>query len=169
MKANKTPALTQLGSLQELNELLGSINIIIATPKGPRTLAGRKLTPAEEARIRELGAVIRPPLIDVPMENNQTARGHDYENAEYQAKMRMAYRQMRALAVYLGVPMFKAAFDEKKITTADNANLEILTEWIEEQSTAAILDTIQAQVVSNSEEQTHALADFFSRAASPAS
>jgi len=168
MKLPKKTPPPALNGLDELNELVRQVRLVIATPSGPRTLAGRLLTPAEESRLRDLIQSVLPPVKPVKGDDGKERPAPDYADEGFLARQRAVQRQVRALAVVMGVP----AFAEAWAAHAPNAGFEdltALTNWVETQATAAILDTLQSQVISNADEQARVHEDFFSGAGFPAS
>ena len=158
-----------LATLADLNALCRQVTVVLHTPAGLRSMPARLLTPAEEQRLRELVLEARPPLKIVERPDAKGAMQKveelDWSDPEYGRRAALVNRQARALALVLAVPAFTEAW-AAHAPGAGVADVARLSDWLEQQATVAILDTIYSQVVSNTEESAKALEGFFSAAGS---
>lgn len=100
----------QLPRLQSLEEIQAAcrekIDAVIRTPRGPRVIEVRPLTPAQSEEVARLIESVFPPYLK-DKDGLPTDR-LDIANEEYQRRKQAATRKARAIALYWAVPAFAA-------------------------------------------------------------
>lgn len=157
----------RVGSLEELQGLFDQpVAAVIEVGEKRVEVECRRLRPEESARVNEIARRIVPPVV----KGKDGVEEYQIGNPEYQEKYRKALRRQRALAIYLGCPMFRSSFakateggstDHGLRNTDQKENEETICQFVERYLTDEALDRIH-QAITDPEASLGALVNFTS-------
>lgn len=164
-----------VGSLRELNTMAQEtfpVQVWVGNPRRQVSILVRRLTPAEEAKVNLIALRALPPVVVASDGQGKPASGKEAEprfdlsNPEYQEKAQHNKLLARALALYCAVPMFREGAPES-VRENGELNLTRLLDWVQEQATEEVLETLYRAVSGGGADFAEAL-NFFSPGGSPA-
>lgn len=148
-------AAVRVVSLAALDDLCRKeVQVKVPAPGGGMIeVTCRRLTPAETQKIADLKREPVPKRLPVSAGEDPKLVQYDHDDPEYQRKVVLATRRSRALTVYLGCPMVRAAHP-------DLESIDQIQAAVESRLTDTLLNLLSEAIVS-ADSTLEQVVDFF--------